>query len=231
MSAAIIHQDSLDFLTDLAQNNNRDWFNAHKERYLKAQGNIAAFADALITEMNKHDHIETVSGKKSMFRIYKDVRFSKGKTPYNQHWSGSLKRATKKLRGGYYFRIEPGNSRVVGGFFGPGPDDLKRIRQDIDANYPDWRELLAEPGFVETFGKLLGDRLLSMPRGYPKDHPAIDLLCHKQFLLRHTFTDEEVCRPGFLLMVNDTFRKMRPFFDYMSDVLTTDANGLSVFDQ
>jgi uncharacterized protein (DUF2461 family) len=76
----------------------------------------------------------------------------------------------------------------------------------------------------------LGDRLLSMPRGYPKDHPAIDLLCHKQFLLRHTFTDEEVCRPGFLLMVNDTFRKMRPFFNYMSDVLTTDANGLSVFD-
>ncbi|MGZ3767974.1 MAG: DUF2461 family protein, partial [Mucilaginibacter sp.] len=118
--------------------------------------------------------------------------------------------------------------RAVGGFFGPEPGDLKRIRQDIDANYPDWRELLAEPEFVKTFGKLLGNRLLSMPRGYPKDHPAIDLLCHKQFLLRHTFTDEEVCRPDFLFTVNETFRKMRPFLNYMSEVLTTDANGVLV---
>jgi uncharacterized protein (TIGR02453 family) len=229
--AAIMNKDSLDFLKDLAQNNSRDWFNAHKERYLKAQGNIAAFADALIGEMNKHDHIETVSGKKSMFRIYKDVRFSKEKTPYNQHWSGSLKRATQKLRGGYYFRIEPGNSRAVGGFFSPEPGDLKRIRQDIDANYYNWRKLLADLDFLKTFGVLQGDRLHSMPQGYPKDHPAIDLLCHKQFLLRHTFTDEQVCRADFLLLVNDTFQKMRPFFDYMSEVLTTDANGVSVLDR
>jgi uncharacterized protein (TIGR02453 family) len=223
-----IHKDSLDFLKDLAQNNNRDWFNTHKGRYLEAQGNIAAFADALITEMNRHDHLETVSGKKCMFRIYKDVRFSKEKTPYNKHWSGSLKRATQKLRGGYYFRIEPGNSRVVGGFFGPNPDDMKRIRQDINTNYEDWEKLLAQPELVKTFGTLAGEKVASAPRGYTKDHPAIELLRHKQFLLRHTFTDKEVLSPDFLHRVNDSFRKMRPFFDYMSEVLTTDGNGVNI---
>lgn len=227
---AIINKDSLNFLKDLGQNNNRDWFNTHKDRYLEAHGNIAAFADALIAEMNKHDHLETVSGKKSMFRIYKDVRFSKEKTPYNKHWSASFKRATKKLRGGYYLRIEPGNSRVVGGFFGPVPDDMKRIREDIDLNYHDWQKLLAEPALVKAFGKLAGEQVLSAPRGYQKDHPAIDLLRHKQFLLRHTFTDKEVLDPDFLNIVNDLYKQMRPFFDYMSEVLTTDANGVSVID-
>jgi len=226
--AAIINKDSLNFLNDLSQNNNRDWFNAHKDRYLAAHGNIVAFADALIMEMNKHDHIETTSGRKCMFRIYKDIRFSKEKTPYNKHWSGSLQRATKKLRGGYYFRIEPGNSRAVGGFFGPNPDDMKRIREDIDLNHKDWLKVLADPTMVKTFGQLGGDKLATAPRGYAKDHPAIGLLRHKQFVLRRTFTDEEVCRPDFLYQVNDTFQKMRPFFDYMSEVLTTDANGVQL---
>lgn len=225
MTGSHINKDSLDFLKDLAANNNREWFNLHRERYLEAHGNIAAFADALIAEMNKHDHIETTSGKKCMFRIYKDVRFSKEKTPYNKHWSGSLQRATKKLRGGYYFRIEPGNSRAVAGFFGPNPDDMKRIRQDIDMNYEDWQTLLADKTLVKTFGGMVGEKVISAPRGYAKDHPAIDLLRHKQYLFRLSFTDEEVLQSDFLHRVSDTFKIVRPFFDYMSEVLTTDANG------
>ena len=228
MHIVSIHKDSLDFLKDLAQNNNRDWFNTYKDRYLEAQSNIAAFADALIVEMNKHDHLETVSGKKSMFRIYKDVRFSKEKTPYNQHWSAALKRATKLRRGGYYIRIEPGNSRAVSGFFGPVPDDMKRIREDIDANYDDWRKMLGNATLVKTFGNMRGEKLGTAPRGYAKDHPAIDLLRYKQFLFRREFTDEEVLSPDFLYQVNDTFKKMRPFLNYMSEVLTTDANGVLV---
>jgi len=230
MAAISIKKDSLEFLKDLSQNNNREWFNKHKERYIEAQSNIVVFIDALIVEMNKHDHIETKSGKNSIFRIYKDVRFSKDKTPYNTHWSGSLKRATRKLRGGYYLRIEPGISRVVGGFFGPVPDDMKRIRQDIDANYEDWKNVLANPKLTDTFGKMRGEKVLSAPRGYAKDHPAIDLLRHKQFLFRHEFTDDEVIDPDFLFMVTDSFKSLRPFFDYMSEVLTTDANGISIVD-
>src|ERR1700743_1563828 len=170
MAEIRINKDSIDFLKDLSENNNREWFNTHKDRYTEAHNNIIAFADSLITEMNKHDHIETASGRKSLFRIYKDVRFSKEKTPYNGHWSGAFRRATKKLRGGYYFRIEPGNSRVAGGFWGPVPDDMKRIRGDIDFYPGAWRTLIADKTFVNTFGKIRGEKLRSMPRGYAKDH-------------------------------------------------------------
>jgi uncharacterized protein (TIGR02453 family) len=229
-TSVVIKKESLDFLRKLSKNNNRDWFNQHKDLYLKAHGNIIDFADALLFEMNKHDELATQSGKKALFRIYKDVRFSRDKTPYNNHWSGAFKRATNKLRGGYYFNINPGSSFIAGGFWGPEPNDMKRIRQDIDLNYPDWRRLLARKTLVNTFGEMAGEQISSAPRGYAKDHPAIDLLRYKQFILRHEFPDHEVCSPGFLHKVNDTFRKMRPFLNYMSDVLTTDANGESVID-
>ncbi len=228
MATTIIHEESIKFLKTLSKNNNRDWFNGHKDKYLIAHENIIEFADALLAEMNKHDKIETESGKKSLFRIYRDVRFSKDKTPYSNHWSGGFKRATKKLRGGYYFRIEPGNSFLAGGFWGPEPDDLKRIRQDIDLNYSEWKKLLANKTLVSTFGKIIGEQVNSAPRGYTKDHPAIDLLRYKQFILKYEFTDKEVCSPDFVKKVNDTYKKMRPFLDYMSDVLTTDGNGVSI---
>jgi uncharacterized protein (TIGR02453 family) len=224
----VIDEDSINFLKKLSKNNNRDWFNEHKDTYLKAHNNIIAFADALLIEMNKHDQIETESGKKALFRIYKDVRFSKEKIPYNTHWSGGFKRATKKLRGGYYFRVQPGNSFIAGGFWGPEPDDIKRIRQDIDLNHKDWKKLLTNKTLVSTFGGIIGEQVGSAPRGYAKDHPAIDLLRYKQFILKHDFSDKEVYAPDFLKQVNDSYKKMRPFLDYMSDVLTTDGNGVSI---
>ncbi len=228
MAVAAIKKESLDFLKILSKNNNREWFNGHKERYIAAHENLITFADALIIEMNKHDHLETESGKKSLFRIYKDVRFSKDKRPYNSHWSGGFRRATKKLRGGYYFQIKPGNSFVAGGFWGPEPDDLKRIRQDIDVNYKDWKKLLGTRTFSDTFRKLIGEQLDSAPRGYAKNNPAIDLLRYKQFLLRHDFSDSEVCSRDFVFKVNDVYKKMRPFLNYMSEVLTTDLNGVAL---
>ena len=228
MKTVTIKKESLDFLKELSKNNNREWFNEHKNLYLQAYQNLIEFADALLIEMNKHDKIETSSGKESLFRIYKDVRFSKDKTPYNCRWSGSFKRATKKLRGGYYFHIEPGKSFLAGGFWAPEPPDLQRIRQDIGLNYKDWGKLFAGKSLAKTFGPMVGEQVGSAPRGYSKDHPAIELLRYKQFILRHTFTDKEVCSPGILLMINDTFKKMRPFLNYMSEVLTTDANGVSI---
>lgn len=227
-SSIVIKKETLDFLKTLSKNNNRDWFNNHKGLYLEAHNNIIAFADALLFEMNKHDELETPSGKKALFRIYKDVRFSKDKTPYNIHWSGAFKRATNKLRGGYYFNINPGSSFLAGGFWGPEPQDLKRIRQDIDLNYDDWKKLLTRKSLVNTFGKMTGEQIISAPRGYAKDHPAIDLLRYKQFIFKCEFPDKEVCSPGFVHKVSDTFKKMRPFLDFMSEVLTTDANGVPV---
>ena len=230
MATVVIKKESIDFLKTLSKNNDRDWFNANKNKYTEAHDNLVAFADALLLEMNKHDNIETSSGKKALFRIYRDVRFAKDKTPYNTHWSGAFKRATKKLRGGYYFHIKPGNSFLAGGFWGPEPNDMKRIREDIDLNYKDWKKLLANKTLVNTFGKLEGEQVSSAPRGYSKDHPAIDLLRYKQFILKYEFTDKEVLAPDFLHKVNEVYKKMRPFLNYMSEVLTTDANGVSLVD-
>lgn len=226
MTSIIINRDSLIFLKKLARNNNRAWFNKHKDQYLEAHNNLIAFADGLLSEMGKHDKIDTSSGKEALFRIYKDVRFAKDKTPYNTHWSGAFKRSTKKLRGGYYFNIKPGNSFLAGGFWGPEPHDMKRIRQDIDLNYADWKKLLAGKSLLQMFGKMTGEQVSTAPRGYEKDHPAIDLLRYKQFILKLEFPDDVVCGPRFLHIANDAFRKMRTFLDYISEVLTTDANGV-----
>ncbi|MCW3123302.1 MAG: hypothetical protein JWQ38_2794 [Flavipsychrobacter sp.] len=227
---ARIEKASFDFLNKLSKNNNREWFGEHKSLYTTAHENIIDFAGALLGEMNKHEQIETASGKQSLYRIYKDVRFSKEKLPYNTHWSGGFRRATKKLRGGYYFHLQPGNSFIAGGFFGPNTEDMQRIRQDIDANYTDWQKVLSGKVFTSTFGNMKGDQLATAPRGYAKDHPAIELLRYKQFLLRRDFSDEEVLAADFAKQASDVYKKMRPFLDHMSELLTTDANGISLVD-
>ncbi len=211
------------FLKDLGNNNNREWFVKHKDRYTAAHEQMILFADDLLVRMNMHDRIETPSGKKSLFRIYRDVRFSKEKTPYKTSWSGRFSRSTKYLRGGYYYHLEPGNSFAAGGFFNPNPEDLTRIRQDIDFNYAEWKKVLKSK--AKFFSMLEGECLKKAPSGFTTDHPAIDLLRHKQFILKHRFTDKEVLGAGFSILLSQTFKQMRPFFDYMSEVLTTDSNG------
>ena len=220
-----IQPSTLRFLKDLAKNNNRAWFADHKDQYLAAQSAMIVFIDQLILMMNKHDELETESGKKSLFRIYNDVRFSKDKSPYNPRFAFSLKRATKLKRGGYYMNIKPGNCFLACGFFAPTTDDLKLIRQDIDYNYPEWNSILQSKLIKSTFGALQGDTVVTAPRGYTTDHEAIALLRHKQFIVRHHFTDAEVVSPDFLKQVNTMYKNVRSYFDYMSSVLTTDANG------
>lgn len=216
------------FLNTLKKNNNREWFNEHKTEFQEEQKSIEIFADALLEKLSSHDVIETASGKKSLYRIYRDTRFSKDKTPYKSHWSGSFKRATKYRRGGYYFHIEPGNSFVGGGFWGPVPEDLKLIRDDIAFDPSSLRKILADPAFLSLFGTLHGEQLKTAPKGYDPGHEAIDLLRYKQFLISRKFSDKEVLSKNFLEEVNRTFMGMRPFFDYMSEVLTTDINGLPI---
>ena len=217
-----------EFLNLLKKNNNRDWFNAHKARYLSELEIIENFAENLLREMNKHDVIETVSGKKSLHRIYRDIRFSKDKTPYNAHWGGGFKRASKQRRGSYYFHLSPGSSFIAGGFWGPEPNDLKRIREEFAYDAKPFRKILKNKSFISTFGTLTGEQIKTSPKGFNTDDEAIDLLRYKQFLLVKSFSDKEVLSKDFLKKVNETFRQMRPFLDYMSEVLTTDVNGESL---
>ncbi len=184
--------------------------------------------DELIRKMNSHDRIETPSGKKSLYRIYNDVRFAKDKMPYNPRFAGYLKRTKPFLRGGYYFWIRPGATHIACGFSYPNPDDLKRIRQDIERNYTQWHKLLRAKAVQTNFGQMQGSKVKTTPRGFQIDHPAIELLRYKQFWFERSFSNKEVLAPDFLISVNKTFKSIRPFFNHLSEVLTTDLNGESL---
>ncbi|WP_316749277.1 DUF2461 domain-containing protein [Pedobacter gandavensis] len=222
-----ISPSNLAFLAKLKDHNDRDWFNANKEEFLKEQSGVIDFAEALLQDLNTHDLIETPSGAKSVYRVYRDTRFSKDKTPYKTHWSGSFKRAGKDRRGGYYFHIEKGNSFIGGGFWGPNTTDLKLIREDLSFDSTPLRKILTSESFTGTFENLKGEQLKTTPKGFEANDEAIDLLRYKQYLLLRKFSDEEVLSVDFLKEAGQTFKNMRPFLDYMSEVLSTDINGLS----
>lgn len=216
------------FLQSLKKHNNREWFNKNKERFLTEQHFVELFAEALLAALNQQDVIETPSGKKSLQRIYRDTRFSANKTPYKTHWSGHFTRATRVRRGGYYFHLEPGNSFIAGGFWAPSPPDLKRIRDDIAFDDAPLRKIISATPFVKSFGTLRGEQLTTAPRGFAYAGNAIDLLRYKQFLLIRKFEDHEVLAGTFLQAAVLTYKNMRPFFDYMSSVLSTDLNGEAI---
>lgn len=223
-----IPKSSLDFLQELKANNNKPWFDTHKTTYLNELNHIETFAGALLQELSKTDVLETASGKKSVYRIYRDIRFSKDKTPFKSFWGGSYTRATSERRGGYYYHLEQGNSFIAGGFWGPNAADLKRVRSEFAHDPEPMQKILHSESFIRTFGTLQGEQLKTKPKGFDIDHEAIDLLRYKQFLLIKRFTDQEVLSPLFLEQALDTFKNMRPFFDYMSEILTTDINGASI---
>ncbi len=222
---ATLSKSNLEFLKALKQHNNRDWFTENKSNYEKTHAETILFADAVLNEMRKHDNIETLSGKKSLMRIYRDVRFSKDKSPYKTNWGIGFTRATKLLRGGYYVHLAPGESFVGGGFWAPESADLNRMRKEISLNTTEFRAILDDKNFKTTFGELQGEKLKTVPKGFEKDHPALDLLQFKQYLISRKFTDKEVTAPDFYKKVNETFKTMRPFFDFMSTALTTNENG------
>jgi len=213
------------YLQQLKENNQREWFMKNKPIYEACHEMMIETADELLKEMQSHDLIETVSGKKSLHRIYRDVRFSKDKTPYKTNWSGSFRRATAQRRGGYYYHLEPGASFVAGGFWGPNKEDLKLIRDHLSQEGNAYRKVIAQIFFKETFGEVQGDQLKKSPKGFDIGHPDIDLLRYKQFVLRHDFTDQEVLSQDFPKKASQVFQNMRPYFDLMSDFLISDLNG------
>ena len=209
------------FLKDLEKNNQRDWFQANKHRYEAAIQNVRDFLATIEQGLNRKDKIEEAN----VFRIYRDIRFSKNKDPYKNHFGLFFKRAKPALRGGYYLHLEPGRNFVGGGFWEPNPADLKRIRDEFAFDDKPIRKIVSSKSFVKHFGNLHGDELKTAPAGYERDHPAIDLIRKKQFLVTRSFTDREVQDKNFSKEVILTYEAMRPFFDYMSEVLNTDLNG------
>ena len=221
----LILPSTLVYLSQLKVNNNREWFAINKSTFDKEQKNIKLFFKLIKEDLETVDNIE----KMQVFRIYRDVRFSKDKTPYKSHFSAGFVRQKPQLRGGYYLHIEENNSFVGGGFWEPNKEDLLRIRKELSIDASELREIIGKKEFKNYFGTLQGEELKTAPRDFDKNHPDIDLIRKKQFLVTRQFTNEEVLSPNFANEIIATFKAMRPFFDYMSDVLSTDLNGISLY--
>ncbi|MCR9066564.1 MAG: DUF2461 domain-containing protein [Cytophagales bacterium] len=219
-----------DFLLKLRENNNREWFEQNRDEYEVALEEMIGLAEATLQKMRSHDEIEPPSAKKVLKRIYRDTRFSKVKTPYKNHWSGSFKRASAHKRGGYYFHLEPGNSFVAGGFWGPEKEDLKRIREHLSQDATQYLEVIQNKNFKNNFGEVIGEQLKKAPKDFDPEDPNIELLRYKQFILKKTLSDKEVFSKKLPDILSNSFQEMRPYFDVMSEYLTTDLNGLDILE-
>src|SRR5690606_13697715 len=197
-----------------------------KNDYKKQETTIKNFLGLLKDKLKVHDDIE----KLKQFRIYRDVRFSKDKTPYKVHFAGSFSRAGLRLRGEYYIRIKPGGSFIAAGFWEPNKADMLRIRKEFELDASEIREIINDPDFRAIWGEMQGDTLKTAPMGFSKDHPDIDLIKRKQFIFLRNFSDKEVLADDFMDVLDRSFQKIRPYFNYMSEILTTDLNGEPLYD-
>jgi len=219
-------QPTLDFLVKLEKNNNREWFAENKTEFQRIEGISRSYFNEVGEELKKQDSIENIQ----VYRIYRDVRFSKDKSPYKKYLGAWYSRTKPFFRGSYYLHLEPGNSFVEGGFWNPEAPDLKRIRKEFELDDSEIRDIMQAPDFVKYFNGIEGEELKSAPKDFDKSHKAINLIRKKQFLVVRRFTDKEVLDKNFKKEVLATFTAMRPYFDYMSDVLTTNLNGESVIE-
>lgn len=220
-----IPNETFDFFKRLEINNNREWFNDNKKEFKEIEAEVKQAYNQLNLLLSEHDDID----KMKLFRIYRDVRFSKNKLPYKTHFGGSFHRRKPELRGGYYLHIQPNNeSFIATGFWEPAKEDLFRIRKEFETDDLEIREIINNKKFRNTWGEFVGDEVKSAPRGFSKDHKAIDLIKKKQFIFTKKYTDNEVISRDFLINVNNAFKEIRPYFNYMSDVLSTNLNGESI---
>jgi uncharacterized protein (TIGR02453 family) len=221
----MITNSTFEFLDLLSKNNNRDWFTENKKQFEKENNLAKAFFTEVFTELGKIDSIE----KMQVFRIYRDVRFSKNKLPYKVNFSVGFNRTKPMLRGGMYLHIENNASFVGGGFWEPNNEDLLRIRKEVELGASELRTITSDKNFIKYFETLEGEELKTAPKGFDKTHKDIDLIRKKQYLLTRKFSNNDVLSPNFKTEIIATFAAMKPFFNYMSDVLTTDLNGESLY--
>jgi len=220
-----IPREAFDFFKRLEKNNNREWFNENKKEFKEIEAEVKQVYNQLFNMLSAQDEID----KMKMFRIYRDVRFSKNKLPYKTHFGGSFSRVKPNLRGGYYLHIQPNDeSFIATGFWEPNKEDLLRIRKEFEQDDSEIREIINNKKFKSVWGELVGDEVKTAPRNFDKEHKAIDLIKKKQFIFTKKYTDKEVTSPDFLKDVEKAFIAIRPYFNYMSDVLTTDLNGVSL---
>ena len=214
---------TLKFLKDLKKNNNKPWFDEHRKQYETARSDFQSFVESLINAIAKFDApVGRLSVKECLFRINRDVRFSKDKSPYKSNMAGYFNKGGKKSNGaGYYVHIEPGRSFAAGGMWMPLPPDLAKIRQEIDYSFDEWKKITGNSSFKKLFseGVKSEDVLIRPPKGYDENNRAIEYLKMKSFIVSRSFTDSEVQDKAFLRNVATTFQGMKPLVDFLNKAI------------
>ena len=216
--SADLKNSTLLFLKDLHKNNNRDWFNENKDRYLSANANVVDFVETLIEEIGEFDEeILRIDAKKALFRIYRDVRFSKDKSPYKTNFGAGLGMGKGNRISGYYLHIEPGKSFLAGGVYQPDTTVLKEIRKEISINSNEFLSILEQDEFRNNFrGLSVGQKLQRVPAGFEKDDPMAEFLKLKNFIVVHPVSNEALMKEDAAKNFAQIFKSIKPLNDFLS---------------
>ena len=215
-------QFTLDFLTDLAQNNHKDWMDANKKRYQEAKAEVIDLVDQVIQKSVAFaPELSGLEAKKALFRINRDIRFSKNKDPYKTNFGASIVHGGRKSGNpGFYIHLMPGSNFVGGGVYQPSADILQKVRQEIDYNGKELMAILNNADFRKTYGEPYGeDKLKTAPRGYSVDHEHIELLQLKHYVFMRSATDKEVTGSNFVDRVVKSFEVLQPFNEFLRRAL------------
>lgn len=217
----MLNKKTVSFLKSLSKNNNRDWFEAHRTNYLEAKTDFESFIATTITQLSKIEpHYKHLEAKKCIFRIYRDVRFSKDKSPYKIHLAAYFNPSVSQTEeAGLYIHIRPGQSFIGGGRYMPDAATLRKIRQEIEYNADEFKGIINSGKFKKHFNTLEDIKLKTTPRDYPKDHPEVELLRYTSFIVSKQLTDDEVTSPQLIRTVQTTFSAMKPLLDFLNRAL------------
>ena len=215
---------TIKFLKDLKKNNSKPWFDANRMKYEDAKKDFAEFIQSVIDKHSKKDgSIKDLKAKYCMFRINRDIRFAKDKSPYKTNFGASINRGGKKsLFAGYYFHLEPGESFVGGGIWMPMPPELKKVRQEIDYNLDEFKKIITAKKFKSVYGELSkGDdiSLSKVPQGFEKDNPASDYLKLKSFLAMKTLKETDLASKDLIKMVIEAFDALQPLVEFINKAI------------
>lgn len=208
----------LDFLKELKYNNHKEWMDAHRDQYQAAKAKFEEFINLLIIEIQQFDDkIIGITPKNCIFRINRDIRFSKDKSPYKINMGAFISEDGKKsYKPGYYIHLQPENeSFMAGGIYAPPGDILKKIRQEVDYNPGELKEIITRPEFKKFYGEIQGEKLKTAPKGYDTNHPNIEFLKLKSYVVMHNLSDQEVTAKNFSQKVINGFKILKPLNDYL----------------
>lgn len=211
--------EGMAFFRSLKRNNRREWFQARKEVFdEKVKTPMTDLVNALNAAMMAFAPGNTTDPRKAIYRIYRDTRFSKDKTPYKTHIAANFPRRglEKHAGGGYYFSVSPEEIEVAGGIYMPGPEELLALRNHLAERHEEFRRILRARPFRTLMGELWGEQLSRAPKGFPPDHPAADLLRFKQWIVYVTLEPDIATTPKLLSEIVKRFRVMAPFVDFLN---------------